>query len=248
MKKMILVLIGLVFFSTLGFSTNPETEETKMMSVVAGSGLKMRTAPNLSSQTIKVIPFGDMVFEVIDTTNTEVVSDRIEWMEGEWIKVEHMGDQGYVFNGFLTHLPVPQFDFELTYEDMDIVSPLESYVSYRFDKDGEPIIYDNKDEIKMVTNYIGGHKKVEIEDEFMYQIKVTLADTEIHEAYNLLKGMLLTGYEKTSYENNAVFVENKYGEIDKIRINIDHPIEIKQLAGNQVQIRVTNYSYGNCGL
>ena len=93
-----------------------------------------------------------------------------------------------------------------------------------------------------------GHQKIEIEDAFMYQIKVKLSDTEIHEAYNLLKGMLLTGYEKTTYENNAVFVENKYGEIDKIRINIENPIEIKQLAGNQVQIRVTNYSYGNCGL
>ncbi len=247
---MILVLIGLVFFSTLVFSTNPEheTEELKMMSVVAGSGLKMRTAPKLSAQTIKVIPFGDMVFEVIDTSMTEVHKDRIEWMEGEWIKVEHMGDQGYVFNGFLSHLPVPQFDFELTYEDMDLVSPLESYISYRFDKDGEPIIIDNDKEIKMVTNYMGGHKKVEIEDPFMYQIKVTLNNTEIHEAYNLLKGMLLTGYEKASYENNAVFIENKYGDIHKIRVNIDHPIEIKQLAGNQVQIRVTNYSYGNCGL
>lgn len=248
MKKMILVFIGLVLFTADSFSTNPVTEEEKLMSVVAGSGLKMRAAPKLSAQTIKIIPFGDMVFPVVDTSMTEAVEDRIEWMEGEWIKVEHMGDQGYVFNGFLTHLPVPQFDFELTYEDMDLVSPLESYISYRFDKDGEPAIYDNKDEIKMVTKYEGGHKKVEIEDAFMYQIKVTLNDTEIHEAYNLLKGMLLTGYEKTTYEQNAIFVENKYGEIDKIRINIDMPIEIKQLPGNQVQIRVTNYSYGHCGL
>ena len=248
MKKMILVLIGLVLFTANSFSTNPVTEEEKLMSVVAGSGLKMRTAPKLSAQTIKVIPFGDMVFPVIDTAMTETIEDRIEWMEGEWIKVEHMGDQGYVFNGFLTHLPVPQFDFELTYEDMDLVSPLESYISYRFDREGEPTIYDNKDEIKMVTKYEGGHKKVEIEDAFMYQIKVTLNDTEIHEAYNLLKGMLLTGYEKTTYEQNAVFVENKYGDINKIRINIDMPIEIKQLPGNQVQIKVTNYSYGHCGL
>ncbi len=245
---MILILIGLVIFTADSFSTNPVTDEEKLMSVVAGSGLKMRTAPKLSAQTIKVIPFGDMVFPVIDTAMTETVEDRIEWMEGEWIKVEHMGDQGYVFNGFLTHLPVPQFDFELTYEDMDLVSPLESYVSYRFDRDGEPVIYDNNDEIKMVTKYEGGHKKTEIEDAFMYQIKVVLNDTEIHEAYNLLKGMLLTGYEKTTYEQNAVFVENKYGEISKIRINIDMPIEIKQLPGNQVQIRVTNYSYGHCGL
>lgn len=248
MKKMILIFIGLIIFTADSFSSNPLTEGEKMMSVVAGSGLKMRTAPNLSAQTVKVIPFGDMVFTVIDTAMTETIEDRIEWMEGEWIKVEHMGDQGYVFNGFLTHLPVPQFDFELTYEDMDLVSPLESYVSYRFDKDGEPMIYDEETSIKMVTNYEGGHKKIEIEDEFMYQIKVTLSDTEIHEAYNLLKGMLLTGYEKTTYEQNAVFVENKYGEINKIRINIDKPIVITQLPGNQVQIRVTNYSYGHCGL
>lgn len=248
MKKMILILIGLVLFTADSFSTNPVTEGQNLLSVVAGSGLKMRTAPNLSSQTIKVIPFGDMVFPVLDTMTNETKEDRIEWMEGEWIKVEHLGDQGYVFNGFLTHLPVPQFDFELTYEDMDLVSPLESYISYRFDKDGEPIIYDERDQIKMVTNYVEGHKKVEIEDAFMYQIKVTLSNTEIHEAYNLLKGMLLTGYEKTTYEQNAVFVENKFGDIDKIRINIDMPIEIKQLPGNQVQIRVTNYSYGHCGL
>jgi len=247
MKKMICLLTGVLFLFTQAFSTNPITEN-KSLSVVAGSGLKMRTTPSLESQVIKVIPFGDTVYEVLDSTMTETISDRIEWMEGEWIRIEHMGDQGYVFNGFLTSLPIPNFEFELTMEDLDLTSPLESWINYRFDRMGEPSIYETKDEIKMVTDFEEGHRKIEYESEFKYKVVLQLEDVEVHEAYNLMKGMLLTGYEKTSFDQKSVFVENKFGEIDRIKINLEQPIEIKKLRDNRVQISIINFYDGDCKL
>lgn len=247
MKKMICLLTGVLFLFTQAFGTNPITEN-KSLSVVAGSGLKMRTTPSLESQVIKVIPFGDTVYEVLDSMTVEVVSDRIEWMEGEWIKIEHMGDQGYVFNGFLTSLPIPQFDFELTLEDLALAAPVESWMNYRFNRTGEPSIYETDQEIKMVTDFEGGHRKIEYESVYKYKVVLQLKEVELHEAYNLMKGMLMTGYEKSSYDRKAVFVENKYGEIDRIRINLEQPVDIKKLNDNTVQISITNFYDGGCGL
>lgn len=247
MKKMICLLTGVLFLFTQAFSTNPITEN-KSLSVVAGSGLKMRTTPTLESQVIKVIPFGDTVYEVLDSMTTELVTDRIEWMEGEWIKIEHMGDQGYVFNGFLTSLPIPQFDFELTIEDLELASPVESWMNYRFNRTGEPSIYETEEEIKMVTDYEEGHRKIEYESLYKYKVVLQLKEVELHEAYNLMKGMLMSSYEKSSYDRKAVFVENKYGEIDRIRINLEQPVDIKKLNDNTVQISITNFYDGGCGL
>ncbi len=235
-------MITLIFGMTTGFANNnPETTERKTYNVVANSGLKMRSGPELNSRVIKIIPYGDRVYEVADSI---MKNDMIEWMSGKWIKIEHQGDQGYVFNGFLTDLPIPHFDFELTVEDLDLMSPLESWLDYRFDEDGPQKVYEEKDEIKLITHFVEGHKKIEKETEFMYRVTVQLKDVDMHEAYNILKGMCLTGYEKTSFVGKSLFITNKWGKIDKIKINLDMPIEIKQISNTDTEIRITSFHEG----
>lgn len=234
--SVIIVILGIQF----GFSTNPDVNQNRL-TVVANSGLKLRTAPTLNSSVIKVIPFGDVVFEVIDTV---LITDRIEWMEGEWIQVDHSGDVGYVFDGFLSSLPIPQHDFEYSKEDLMVIPPLDSWVSYRYDVMEEPKIYESGEDVTVVTNLSEGHRKIEKDTPYMFQLKLELSDVEIHEAYNLVKSMLSTGYEKTSFEQKSIFIENKYGVIDRIKIGLDEPIEIRKKSDNKIELIVVSFHEG----
>jgi len=238
MKKMICLFISIGLLGILSATTPIEDGN---LTVVANSGLKLRTAPTLQSSVVKVIPYGDKVVVQMDTIFNQ---ERIEWMEGDWIYVDHDGDKGYVFDGFLTSLPMPSFDFEYAQEDLMLLPAIDSWVTYRYDIIEEPHIAERENEIKVITQLSEGRKKVEIDTEHYYRMKVYLKDTEMHEAYNLVKSMLQTGYELATFEQRSIFVENQNGEINKISIDLEEPIHIKKINDDEVVLIVTSYHRG----
>lgn len=79
--------------------------ETEVFYVLATNGLRMREAPDLDSKKMEVVPYGTQVqVNPLDAKSIKAVNG----LEGEMVKVFHGKDQGYMFNGYLSSIPVPQ--------------------------------------------------------------------------------------------------------------------------------------------
>ncbi len=103
MKSYLLILATLLF-GTASFS------QFKTLNVFAPSGLSMREAPNTSSKKTKSIPYGS---QVLVLENSKQFGDLLELQEfedfkikGYWKKVVFEQETGYVFDGYLSDLPV----------------------------------------------------------------------------------------------------------------------------------------------
>ena len=70
--------------------------------MVAKSGLKLRSQPNLSGDLIIKMPYQAevVVLNKLDFSKEE----RIENRDGRWIYVSATGEKGYVFDRFLSKL------------------------------------------------------------------------------------------------------------------------------------------------
>lgn len=240
MKNLICILI----FSLSGMTLNAYTPmDTSRLNVLAISGLSLRAIPSQSGQVLKVIDFGESVTMVEKTDKKE----NIEWLSGNWIKVRYQGLEGYVFDGFTSQLPVPMLDFELTQEDLDLTYPLLAWAEYHFDPTGDPDTIQN-DHLYSMTQYLEEGIVLKREDsDYHFKSTIIIPDTKISEAYNIMKSMLLTKYERASFDNNTLYVANKYGIIDKIKVDIPSPVEIKQLIDGSVKISVITFHEG-CSL
>jgi hypothetical protein len=78
--------------------------ETESLYVLARNGLRMRKEASLSSEKMEVVPYGTQIQAV--TTDSKAIT--VGAMKGNMVKVFHGKDQGYMFDGYLTSIPVPQ--------------------------------------------------------------------------------------------------------------------------------------------
>ncbi len=237
MKNLILFLTLTLFGGHLFGKVEPENN-TKY--VYAYSGLKLRATPSAEGQVLKVIPYGEKVTVVASTEHKEL----IEWMSGHWVKVEHEGEEGYLFEGFISGLPIPVYNFEMTQNDLDLTYPLLAWAEHNFDeiKNSDTI---QSEQLDKITQYLE-HDIVLTRSDNPYDFKVTmeLPDTRIEDAYNLLKSMLLTKPERHTFENKSVFLDNLEGDIHRIKVNLEYPVEIRQLKNGHSKIIVKSFHTG----
>lgn len=73
--------------------------------VLAPSGIRLRNAPR-TGEVLAPIPYGTML-EFLAQDREIQADDQIENIYGNWIQVAFNGKQGWVFDGFLSHLPAP---------------------------------------------------------------------------------------------------------------------------------------------
>lgn len=69
--------------------------------VIAGSGLRLRSAPSTTAPVIATIPFGTAVTRNITLTTASDTSIEVEGMTGKFIPINYQGKVGYAFEGFL---------------------------------------------------------------------------------------------------------------------------------------------------
>ncbi len=116
MKNLRFVLFAMVLALFIPFAQaqyNPKNFDVNQNTVVAVSGLKMRSRPSLKGKVISKIPFGETI-DIIDTkhhghdtlaSNYKVYFSNDEFYEpilsGFWVKTRYEGEEGYVFNAFL---------------------------------------------------------------------------------------------------------------------------------------------------
>lgn len=237
--KNLIVFLTLTFFSgSLLSHNNPVPEKSNR--VYAHSGLKLRIEPSTHSEVIKVIPYGDRV-TVLETHDEQ---QRIEWMNGNWVKVAYDNTEGYIFGGFISDLPMPKMDFELTSDDLDVTYPLISWAEHNFDeiRQSDTLMVDG---LHRLTQHMeNGITLVRRDTKYDFTVILTLPETEIEEAYNLVKSILLTKPERVTFNNKSIFVANNVGDIHRIKVQVDDPIELRKMKDGSVKILVTSFHHG----
>jgi len=230
----------LLFFSQVSWANNPEPIS---LSVVAFSGLKIRSTPGVEGKVLDVAAFGEKV-QILEQSE---LKETIEWVTGKWIKVSYHNVEGYVFDGFLTNFPIPSYDFEMTQNDLDVSYPLLAWAENNFDEIEDSDTIERANHNKIIQYLENGILVTREDSDENFKSSLHLTDTKISDAYNLVKTMLLTKNERTVFEEKSVFISNKGEGIDRIKIDIDSPIDIKDLGDGNIKISVISFHEG-CGL
>lgn len=236
--KNLIAFLTFVFFS--GPMMGHNGPELGTMQVYAPSGLKLRIHPSTDGEVLKVIPYGDKVAILDEMPQKE----RIEWMSGHWMKVEHQGTEGFLFGGFISELPMPKNDFELSQNDLDITYPLISWAEHNYDevRASDTLFGEH---ITKVTQYLeSGLTLTRRDTKYDFTVILEIENGVMEDAYNLVRSMLRTTPERISFDNNSVFKPDISGEIHRINIQIDNPVEIRKMKNGTIKVLVTSFHQG----
>lgn len=243
MTKSIFLSLVMILVSTLGFSTTPEsTPESSAahLTVIATSGLTLRQAPDSKSPVVKIIPFGEVVTLRSDQPDTTFAS-RVGWVDGQWKVVEHEGDVGFIFDGYLTALPLPDYVAEFSPYGTELLYPLETWALNHHMQSQKPDTIHTPHSSKVVTHFTNGDKLVQSNQHGYYKSELYLHDTRIMDAYNLLQ-VMIHGDETAhaSFTKQSLFVEDFKGDITQVKIKLDDDIEIRKVGPDLVRIQITS--------
>ena len=217
----------------------------KMLFIYASSGLNMRKTPSIEGEKLTKVPYGAAV-EVLEDKSAPVTM-TYEGLKGKWLYVKYGADKGYVFEGFMGRLSVPQPGMEFTEYFKKNFAPLKKTVTNNFQPAGEDdgyeldvtFFYDKGIVIRKYAYFEGGDDTVTIPDMTVQEAFVFL------KVFNLpaLKNVTFPqkGYDKTFDDGSfcTVTVQKEKGEITVINISIALEfVQIKKLEGNKVSITV----------
>jgi len=244
-KKAIALFLMLIFYVQMWGTSQPLFAEGAQLYVMANSGLTLRAEPNSKSESLGVIGFG---FNVIVLTQPDSIDtyDKIEWVEGHWVYVEHDGVTGYMFDGYLSDLPLPSYDFEKCQLDMDLIYPLESWTEVNLGLEHTDTL--NAGTLSKLTSHFDmGDKMIQTHKNDEYKVELYLKDIRIMDAYHLLLSMLDGKESISAFKDMSTFIEDRNDELYKITVDIDNPIWIRKLKNGDVKITVKTLNYV-CGL
>lgn len=239
MKNLMLLIAVLFSFCLEGMNANPSPGQ--LLSVYAYSGLKLRMTPSLQGETMTVIPFGQKVKLV---SYVEKNAETIEWMTGSWIEVSYDEMQGYIFSGFTSELPIPLENFERSQNDLDLTYPILAWAEYHFDEIDTPDTLETQGLIKMTQYMINGVTLTRTNTKYNFKVSLEMEDKSIEEVYNLLRTMLSSEAERTTFDDHSIFVTGDNGQVERIKIGLDMPIIIKKMPNNVVKATVTAFHHG----
>ncbi len=234
MRYLTAIIILAVASSLL--ATNPTTP-SQSLTVVAPSGLTLRQAPDANSPAIKIVPYGDQVIVRHDQPDT-TFNQRISWVDGEWIVVEHEGEVGFIFDGYLSKLPLPSTDAEYSPYDLELIYPLEVWMNNHHIHAAQPDTILRSERSKVVHNYINGNSMVQSNQHDYYKVEVYLHDTRLMDAYHLLLGMLDDEGSAEIYRTESTFIADKNQEVTRIKIDLDSHIDIRLIGPDVVRIQL----------
>jgi len=227
-----------LFLVSLELTAHNHNSPNATLSVSATSGLNMRTVPGIHGKIVKTLQVGDQVTMIHDELGLGY-TDRIDWVDGEWILVEHNDDLGYVFDGYLTNLPIPSEDDEFTCLNMDLSTSIEAYAKNNFTPEAAPDTLLGST-IVLSQKYVEGHTLTLRETFYDFRTELKLNEVSVMEAYHILFAMLSSKPEQISFIQNSTFIEDDLGKIRRVSIKGDHPITITKQE-NKTLIKVLNH-------
>ena len=244
-KRVVAITLMVVFYIQMWASNGHGFIEGTQLYVVANSGLTLRTAPSLSAESLGVIEFGSSV-EVLNQPDSVQYFDKVNWVEGRWLFVECDGVTGYMFDGYLSDLPMPIYEFEKCQLDLDLIYPLESWTEVNLGESEHDVIEAGV--LKKVTDrFIGGEKMVRTQKNDEYKLELYLNEIRLMDAYHLLQSMIDTKSRLETFKDESTFIEDREGELYKVKIKLDNPIEIRKLKSGDIKIIIRSDNYA-CSL
>jgi len=244
-KKALAIVLMVLFYFQMWASNGPRFIEGSQLFVMANSGLTLRMEPNLNSESLGVVDFGESV-EVLNQPDSINNFEKLNWVEGKWIFVEHDGVTGYMFDGYLSDLPMPIYEFEKCQLDLDLIYPLESWTDVNLGESTSDTVEAGT--LKKVTDrYVGGEQLVRSHKNDDYKLELYLNDIRLMDAYHLLQSMIDSRNRLETFKDQSTFIEDKDGELYKVKINLDNPIEIRKLASGDIKVVIRSDNY-SCGL
>lgn len=225
------VLSMLIITATIGFGNSTQSEP--ILTVMAKSGLKLRVQPSLDAPTLEVLQYGEDVTVSSDFVPTDNTT-RIEWVEGNWIKVKHGDQEGFVFDGFLSPLNVPIHDTDFSVDINGLSHALYSWVFNNYSQLGTDTILVNESSQMLAYNFNEGILE-SYASPSLNKVTWEMEEVRIMDAYHLLESMLYTKKMRSVYKANTVFYTDKQGDVNKIKIN-DDLVEITRTDNGKVKI------------
>ena len=217
-------------------SATPPFNNNQEATVVAPSGLSLRLEPGTEAKAIYTIEFGETV-TVLNNETTACLADRYEWMDGSWIKVEYAGMEGYVFDGFLSTLPLPFHEGEFCIEELDFITPVENWFENNFDLARTPDTLLRSDgSAKVLYASEQGHRMIKHNYENYYKLDIYMSNQRIMDCYNLLLSMTTNKVDREVLARASTFIEDNQDKLTLVKIGIDNQIRIKRLENDQIKI------------
>jgi|GEM_PF-461876 len=241
-KAVIATLLMLVFYVNSWASTVEPFDAGTQLFVTAQSGLHLRTSPDVHARSVKVIYMGEQV-EVLEQPDSMTTTQKIDWVAGQWILVEHDGDQGYIFDGYLSPFTVPTHDWEKCQVDLDMIYPLEQWANANHLLSS--IDTSESTHITRVTeHYTNGLKLVRTNSGDIYKVELYLPTARMMDAYHLLQTMLDDEPQLRTFQNESIFIEQADSDdLRRIKVKLDNPVDIRKLSNGTVKISIHSQEY-----
>lgn len=230
----VLLLVNLSVFGNMTSIVEPE------LKVMAKSGLKLRLAPNLESPVIDVINYGASLERLNDFVST-ATPVKINWVEGQWIKVKYNGQEGFVFDGYVSKLSAPMEDNEFSSNLNDLSYSMYAWAFNNYVLEQIDTLSESELSTSTITS-LSGQEFFMYSSNVMTKVEFTISDIRIMDAYHLLESMMDTRSTRSILKENTVFFENSVGKVNKIRIG--DQIEIKLLGDGNIKLRCQSIHEG----
>lgn len=221
MKKITCTMVGLfIVFLSMKAETSPQhIKEGAPLHVVASSGLNMRSKPNHSSLSIKTIPYASTV--IVLAQNFEcLLSDEIEWVSGQWIKVEHKGDQGYIFNGFLSSLTPPDIRQNSGEQEISLIVGLDIWIYNNLKPVSIPDTMSN--EFSYTIKHHFENRAIYEQQLYSagYRSRLFLQNVRIMDVFHLIKGFYDDNFKKEKIDSKSIFIKDKNNKLESIKLTV----------------------------
>jgi len=244
-KRIFAIALMVIFYIQMWAANGPGFVEGSQLYVMANSGLTLRMEPSLNSESLGVAEFGSSV-SVLNQPDSIQNIEKLNWVEGKWIYVEYDGVTGYMFDGYLSDLPMPIYEFEKCQLDLDLLYPLESWAEVNLGNSESKVIEAGA--LKKVTDrFEGGEKMVRSHKEDDYKMELYLNDVRIMDVYHLLQSMIDMRSRLEIFKDESTFIEDNEGELYKVKIDLDNPIELRKLKSGDVKVIIRSDNY-TCGI
>ena len=190
-----------------------------VLTVAANSGLRLRMNPAQSSPTIRVLEYGEPVVIVKKNGLGEELGDRIQWIDGSWVKVKAGYVSGWVFDGFITTLSPPDFEDQLCLDCHSLSIPLAQYLISNMPIECETLD-SAEDVLTSEIHYNQGITHLTVTGDGWCRSEFVFEQHRLSEVLNLLKAMLVGKEMRQDFEESIVFHEDRAGFVSKIEIGL----------------------------
>lgn len=231
MKKLIVILV-----SAIGLNAFAQ-DSPKHMNVLAVNGLNMRSKPESNARVVTKVDYGKQV-EIVEKTQVEL---KLGWVSDHWYKVRFRGREGFIYGGYLSHLPAPNVQ-----QTQAISNLLPLYCTAAFTNQGSPIVtseVEGTDTLKVKLIEFTNGAELELEQTTDRSKALLILPVSVQEAYVLLEAFLKSNNSQELL-NELRFIRSEDGTLSKVN-NANGTISIKGFDKGLTAMQLTDFLVSN---